>query len=180
MCPGRLPHSASATSTRYPYPSPELPPSWPLSHAPGVGEAVDTELGRRVQARVTAEPDMFAEDEIFAATPTDVKEKEAAAAAAAAQVGVMACCAQCVGLGMRVQGGMASCGCAEAVRCSAVLAVHSPLSVAPHVSLDQLISLTAVALPGCRRRAPTCPQQRVRARACWTTTTMQRATTTSR
>lgn len=39
-----------------------------------------------MQARVTAEPDMFAEDDIFAATPTDVKEKEAAAAAAA-QVG---------------------------------------------------------------------------------------------
>jgi serine/threonine-protein kinase PRP4 len=48
-----------------------------------MGEAVDTELGRRLQARVTAEPDMFAEDDIFAATPTDVKEKEAAAAAAA-------------------------------------------------------------------------------------------------
>ena len=61
-----------------PAPSPLLS----LANA-GVGEAVDTELGRRLQARVTAEPVMFAEDDIFAATPTDVKEKEAAAAAAA-------------------------------------------------------------------------------------------------
>ncbi|KAL4452050.1 hypothetical protein ABPG75_007712 [Micractinium tetrahymenae] len=58
----------------------EMPPK------SGTGEAVDTELQKRLEARKTAEPSIFDEDadDIFAATPTDVKEKEAAAAAAAA------------------------------------------------------------------------------------------------
>lgn len=47
---------------------------------------MDTELERRMAARRQAEPDMFADDDdaddIFAATPADVKDKQAAAAAA--------------------------------------------------------------------------------------------------
>ncbi|KAL4437548.1 hypothetical protein ABPG77_003529 [Micractinium sp. CCAP 211/92] len=63
------------------------PESAAPSEAPrksGTGEAVDSELQKRLDARKTAEPSMFDDDadDIFAATPTDVKEKEAAAAAA--------------------------------------------------------------------------------------------------
>lgn len=60
----------------------------PLLHPgpSGTGEAIGSELDRRLAARgAAAEPDMFAADgdadDIFAATPTDVKQKEAAAAA---------------------------------------------------------------------------------------------------
>ena len=101
--------------------TPALLPPLSLANA-GVGEAVDTELGRRLQARVTAEPDMFAEDDIFAATPTDVKEKEAAAAAAA-QVGGARCCVTRAAEQQRVLG--APCR----KPCSAAALTQLPLSL---------------------------------------------------
>ncbi|KAL4857163.1 Serine/threonine-protein kinase PRP4 [Chlorella vulgaris] len=76
-------------------PGPE--PSPPASQAvkSGTGEAIGSELDRRLAARgAAAEPDMFAADDdaddIFAATPTDVKQKEAAAAAQAGQAAAAA------------------------------------------------------------------------------------------
>lgn len=69
--------------TRPDHPRLQRPLYTPVSVRAGVGEAVDTELDKRLGARVAAEPDMFGSesdaDDIFAATPQDVKEKEAAA-----------------------------------------------------------------------------------------------------
>jgi hypothetical protein len=98
---------------------------------------------------------MFADDDaddIFAATPADVKEKEAAAAAAQvlAARAPRRCCVLQGSLGALARPVLAS----------------SPPPAQLHAC-----RLARLSLPSLRG---------LRARACWTTTTMPRATTTSR